>query len=527
MNGAVPTLSLVTTEQTSEVEPDDSAAPSGTGLGYALLFAPFGLAMLASPMPLLSYLVAWLGSFVILWLTLGGHVRPLPGGSAFDQVMRPIVLTQILFAAYNFVSSAFYVADLYGFYYFERLSTAPLVPGAIEVAAEAQRYYVLAHAAIASGILFAMDYRRSAEWVVRPLEDPARVALWISVIGLGVGTVLGVQNQFGIRIEKLGLVASVIALGLAISTRRSGTLLLALALFAVNMGSAFLSGWKEEVLVMVLLAAVFLYPYARKTVTLGAPIALVLLLAVLPTYVDIIRGLSWRGGVDAEEAAATAVAEIQSGEADLGDRNWQFLTGRISEIGLFVQYIDSFERQDGGGGQDYYGIQIVRQSAMSLIPRVFWSDKPITEAMVMERVYEAGITTRDSRVSAKPQYVVDGYLSAGFLGVLLAGLAFGLLASLASRACERWFGGYFWGSGLVYTAMFSMLWKGNTFEFFFNTIFWSFVLLVPLFWIGRRTGLLVRADEVVVDAEPAVTSGRTRGRTRVHGYSRSQHWAGA
>ena len=74
--------------------------------------------------------------------------------------------------------------------------------------------------------------------------------------------------------------------------------------------------------------------------------------------------------------------------------------------------------------------------------------------------------------------------------MLLAGLVFGVIASVASRACERWFGGYFWGTGLVYTAMFAVLWKGNTFEFFFNTVFYSFVLLVPLFWIGQVGGAL-------------------------------------
>ena len=61
---------------------------------------------------------------------IGGHVKPLPGGtSALDQVMRPIVLTQLLFAVYNFLSSVFYVADLHGFYYLARLSSTPRCPG--------------------------------------------------------------------------------------------------------------------------------------------------------------------------------------------------------------------------------------------------------------------------------------------------------------------------------------------------------------------------------------------------------------
>ena len=509
MNGAVPTTLAPPVAET----PTAPGRSAGSVLGYAMLFAPFALATALTPMPLASYLVAWAGSLWILWLTVGGHVKPLPdGASALDQVMRPIVLTQILFASYNFLSSVFFVADLHGFYYLSRVTSAPVVPGAMEAAAMAQRYYVLAHGAVAAGMLLAMDYRRSGEWVVRPLENPARAALLLSAAALVIGSVMGVQNQFGIRIEKIGLVASVLALAIAVPTRSLGTLSLALALYGVNLGAAFLSGWKEEVLVMVLLLAVFVYPYARRLVLIGTPLAMIFLLAILPTYANIFRSLSWRGGGDAEEAAAVAIDEIQSGQADVGATNWAFLTGRISEIGLFTQYLYAFESAAEGGDSPFYGTEIAEQSAYSLIPRRFWADKPITERLVMERVYEAGIVSRASDVSAKPQYVVDGYLSGGALGVLLAGLAFGLLASVASRVCERWFGGYFWGTGLVYTAMFAVMWKGNTFEFFFNTVFYSFVLLVPLYWIGRWTGVLIHRDEAAAieaqEAEPVAAPAR-------------------
>ena len=485
---------------------------SSNPIGYALLFAPFAVATALAATPLASYIVAWVGSLLILWLTVGGHVKPLPGDtSAFDQVMRPLVLTQILFASYNFLSSIFYVADLHGFYYLARLSEAAVVPGAMEAAALAQRYYVLAHAGIAAGMLVAMGYRRSGEWVVRPLDNPALAALMLSAAALLIATTLDAQNQFGNRIAKIGLVASVLALALAIPTRRLGTLTLASALYVANMGSAFLSGWKEEVLVMVLLLAVFVYPYARRTVLVGAPIALVFLLAILPTYASVFRSLNWEGNAGAEEAAAVAVNEIRGGQADIAATNWVFLTNRISEIGLFVQYLYAFDSAEERGASPFYGVEIVKQAGYSLVPRAVWSSKPITENLVMQRVYASGVVSDNSNVSAKPQYVVDGYLSAGAWGVLIAGLVFGLIASLASRACERWFGGYFWGTGLIYTAMFAMLWKGNSFEFFFNSVFYSFVLLVPLFLIGRWTGILVHRDEVEAVAEEEPEAAPSRG----------------
>lgn len=510
MNGSLPAALPPPPPSALYANAETSEARSGSLLGYLMLLAPYGLATAVASMPLASYLVAWLGSWMILVLTLGGYVRPLPGGSAFDQVMRPIVLTQLLFAGYNFMSSVFYVADLNGFFYLQRITTV-IPPGAMEVTAQAQRYYVLAHGSIAVGMLAAMDYRRSGEWAVRPLPNPALTALWVSLFCLVVGKVLGGRSQFGIRIEQIGLVASVLSLGLAIPTRRAGTMLLGLGIYGLNMTSAFLSGWKEEVLVMVLLLAVFVYPYAKRTVTIGAPIVMVLLLAFLPTYVDVVRGMSWsrdktgsqEARASSDEAASVALDVMQSGEIDIAENNWEFLTHRLSQISMFVKYITVVEatnaKQPNGG---YYGTQILEQTVGNLIPRAFWEDKPVTEEMVMERVYAADVVSENSTVSAKPQYVVDGYLSWGALGVLLSGLAFGLIASWASRACERWFGGYFWGSGLIYTAMFAVLWKGSSFEYFFNTILWSFVLLIPLFWFGRMRGLLVHSDALAADEAP-------------------------
>ena len=67
-----------------------------------------------------------------------------------------------------------------------------------------------------------------------------------------------------------------------------------------------------------------------------------------------------------------------------------------------------------------------------------------------------------------------------------------MIASMASRLAERWFGGYLLGSGLVYTAMFQILWRGNSVEFLINAVFWSFILTGMLFLAGRATGFLVR-----------------------------------
>jgi hypothetical protein len=112
----------------------------------------------------------------------------------------------------------------------------------------------------------------------------------------------------------------------------------------------------------------------------------------------------------------------------------------------------------------------------------------------MRKVFENGIHSTARVISAKPQFIVDGYLTAGALGVFLACLIYGWLASTMSQLAERWFGGYLLGSGLVYSALFQIFWRGNSFEFFAGTVFWSFVVMSILFHVARAFNLLVPAE---------------------------------
>lgn len=461
-------------------------------LAYALLFLPWVLAALLEDRPSTSYAVAWLGSWAILYLTLSGRVRELPGGLPWHgQLLRPFGFTQIVFAGYTCLTSVFFVLDLHGFRYFAVDALALVPAGEMDGVAAAQRYYVLGHASVAAGMLAVCDYRSSGRWRLRlPVPLPA------FLLGLAAGvTIAGsllplvALGQVAARFQQIALVASVLALARALPRRHLGASLLGASLFAYNLLLALLSGWKEEVIVIVVLLGVFLYPQYRRAVLLGAPVALALMLLALPTYNQTLRKASWFEGLDPRDAAALGVAEIRAGGSRaLLDDSWTFLRSRSTEIGLFTRYLEHTPDR-----RPFYGTRLAGQSLEMLVPRVFWPSKPSTERLVMERVYENGVVSSRSSVSAKPQYLVDGYLSAGALGVLLAGLLFGTLATLASRLAERWFGGYLIGSGLAYTALFTTFWRGNSFEFLFNTVLWSFVLMVALAHAGRVTGWLVPA----------------------------------
>jgi hypothetical protein len=459
-----------------------------------LLFVPFALAELLAPAPVASYVVAWGGSWIILYATITGKVRPLPDDRPLArQILRPLIFTQVIFVSYAALTSIFHMAGALGYYYLQFSPAHAVSPRELALLAEAQRLYVLAHAALVTGVMLAMDYRASGRWQLNVTLSLPRLML-VAAAGALVGSYVLAYvpglSQAAARLETLSLVASVLCLALALPTGETGLVALGGVLYGFNVFRALLSGWKEEVIVMVLLLGLFTYPHYRRTVTALTPVVLVLLLAFLPTYNSAFRSMNWSGDVQSRRAAAAAYERVESAGAEALRRNtWSFLTGRASEVGMFTTYLRKTPDEHG-----FYGLRLAMQSAESLVPRVLWPQKPITEQRVMQRVYDYDVAEPQSRVSAKPHFIVDSYLSAGAFGVFLFGLLYGVLASLASRLAERWFGGYWFGTCLVYTAFFQEMWTGNSFEFFFNTVFWSFVLMFALFMLGRYFGFLVPAS---------------------------------
>jgi hypothetical protein len=461
------------------------------GPAYLLLFVPFALATMLAGTPAVSYFVAWLGSFAILALSFSGIIKPLPPGrSIMGQVLRPIVLTQIIFVSYTALTSIFVFLDTLGYYYFAHRPFVIVDDRAMELLAAGQRLYVLAHGALVAGLLLGMDYRRSATWRLRSTIDLPRflggLAL-ASVLLATVGQQLEGPKQIITRLEIFGLVASVLSLTVAMRTRELGFTLIAAGIYVTNMVSAVLSGWKEEVTIVVMLFALFAYPMYKRTVLLLTPIAFAVMLFVLPAYMNIFRQLNWYGGVEPVAAARVAVGAISDGSVDLRVETWDFLAHRSSEINMFTRYIDHTPAEN-----PFYGLSTLRQSAYGLVPRFAWANKPNLEALAMERAYQNGIVTRDVRVSAKPQFVADAYLCAGALGVFFACLIYGLIAATASRLAEYCFGGYLLGSGLMYNALFMSMWRGNAFEFISNDILWGFILLGVAFAGAYRAGWIVR-----------------------------------
>ena len=475
-------------------------------MGVASLYLPWLLAEAAASYSMTSWIVAWLGSGWIFLVVWSGAAGRLTRGVSWNRILlRPIYLVHAIFALYGFVSSIFYVLDLNG-----------IAPGAaiaeaagedhFTLVAQAQRYYVLAHASLAAGLLIAYRSGRRARWRFRLGGHPVEFLLVLAAVALlgsyGLGFVPPLQ-QFSEKLAQLAMVAGATSLGPALQRGGGRWLPISLAVLGVLFLYALASGWKSESLVLLMLASVALAPkYPKAALSLFGCGVLAGIL-VLPIVTQTIRETNWKGRTDQWTALKLAAADLQEKSAEeVTETSWRFLTGRASEVQMFTKYIDGVESTGSRPG-----LTILKQSAMALIPRALWPGKPNMELLVSERVYRYGVVGQAGTVSAKPHPTADGFLVAGGLGVALSSLLLGLIASWASSWSESYLGGYFLG-GIFFNGLFGILWTGNCFEFMANAIVWSMILIGIIFIGCQMANFLTpvpRATGRSVRVRPAAT----------------------
>ncbi|RYG12808.1 MAG: hypothetical protein EOO07_18510 [Chitinophagaceae bacterium] len=304
-------------------------------------------------------------------------------------------------------------------------------------------------------------------------------------LGFGFSKISGLAILAG-SVEGIAFVSATIGFALSIPMRKTSLILFAGLIFGSNLLRALTSGFKEPVIVSFLMLGLFLYPFYKRLILATFVPIMLLLFAVLPTYVNTFRSQTSTGEKDAEVAKAEALQKVREqieGEG-LAETNWEFLTGRFSEIGMFVKYKESMETS-----RDYYGFEILEQTMVALVPRLIWKDKPLTEVVVSKRVVENGIM-EEVTTSAKPQYIVDGYLSFGVFGVWIFLFLYGALAQLICNKSERLFGGYLFGIAFVFTGLMGFLWRGNCFEFIFNSILYGYLVMLALFFVFNKLNII-------------------------------------
>lgn len=458
---------------------------------YLLLFIPWIIASLLADHPVASYLIAWLGSFFIFYASLKGWVRALPDDIPVEQqLLRPIFLTQVIFAAYMCCTSIFYFIDTLGYIDFKKVSNFYLVDQKrLLLTAQCQRYYCLGHAAFTSGMLITMQYpiRRKYTCNAKKLSVLVfNIALASFVAALGF-RFFPALAQFVHHFDSLTFIAATLSLAMSITERNIFRMIASMLMYGFNLYGALLSGFKEPIILSILILGIFLYPSYRRTVALIFIPAMVVLFLVLPTYNRVFRQQAWFGTHSTVQASKMALNSILQ-HADQ-ESNWPFFAYRLSEIDMFTKYLSSTPST-----VDFYGTQLLTQAMTAIIPRILWPSKPITEDQVMERVYAAGVVSKSSTVSAKPAFIVDSYLSGGVPGIFIFLFGYGVICQFIANKAEQLFDGYLLGISVFFTGLFQVFWRGQSFEFLLNAIIWSYVTMYLIFKFLLHINILKRIE---------------------------------
>ncbi|TAF79264.1 MAG: hypothetical protein EAZ51_07950 [Sphingobacteriales bacterium] len=445
--------------------------------------------------PEISYWFSWSSSFFIFYWTIFSKFRFINDDiPTTEQILRPIFIIQIIFAGFMCCTSIFYFFDHLGYRYFEKVNPSIDIPNAeTYLIAECQRLSLLAHASLVAGIILLINKKEKnkRKYFIGNEIDINNFLGLFSLFIFAAGVVFKLVpgfTQFSGGLITLSVFSGSFVLVKGIVQQKKKLVYIGGGLFLSNFLQASLSGFKEPILMSVIILGCLLFPvYKKLTIFVGLPL-LYGLLYILPTYVGIIRAQTWSGEQSAQESRSVAFDTLLNEEnaEDIKDTNWAFLIDRISEIGMFTKFVDNTPRVI-----DYYGTDIIVGSLYALIPRVLWAQKPVTEQVSMERVYAAGVISETSIVSAKTRPVVDAYLSYGTIGVFVFFILIGLIAQFLSNSCENRFGGYQFGTMIIMGTFSDTLWRGNNFEFMFNSLFYGYILVLIIHGVLKIFKILI------------------------------------
>lgn len=449
-------------------------------------FIPWLLALLFEHHPVLSFLIAYAGSYYIFYLTIWSPIKCV---QSTHEVMKPLIIIQLVFAGFMCCTSIFFFADHLGYTYVTRQEDYSFsITEQTYLLAKCQRMALLGHIGLVIGIILQLKPVAGDTYKLQiPIDQfLIRWSLFVSIVAYALNYTPSFI-QFKYYLLPLATTAQALLLIRGLVYKKPFTAIYGGLLFGLHILGATLTGYKEILIIQFIMISFLAYPYFKKTVTLLFLPCLYLLLYVLPTLTTIIRNESWNGNKTSETARMEAYDTIIGGRNQqlILNNNWEFLTNRLSEINMFSQYLKYTPTQ-----QPYYGLEILNNAMLALIPRALWSEKPMTEKVAMERVYQSRVINRLSTVSAKTRPVIDGYLSAGSMGVLASMLIYGILVQWLCNKAQALFGGYELGCIVIFNGLFQQLWRGNNWEFLINNLVYGFILMLILFHALKLMNLL-------------------------------------
>lgn len=459
-----------------------------------VLGLPWILCQTLSHHPVWSYFIAYLGSFFIFYITILSPAKLLSSKQPLSlQVMKPIVLIQLIFAGFMCCTSIFYLMDHLGCSYFNN-GTNPVfqINTQTFLIAKCQRLVLLGHLGLVLGIQSQLQASLKPKYnLTIPLSG---LLIKISIISALFAMIFGALPgliQIKYYLLSISTTCGAYLLLTGFAEKRFRIAVLGGLIFGSHILNSTLTGYKEGLIVSFINLSFLAFPYFKKTVIIFFFPGLLLLLYCLPTLTVIIRKESWIGNKTAKAAREEAYELFLSGNHEdlIASNNREFLTNRLSETKMFTQYVSMVPDQ-----RPYYAFEILKNSIFALVPRVMWSQKPNTEKVAMERVYDCGVVNRQSVVSAKTRPVTDGYLSGGAVMVLLAMFLYGRITQWLANKAELLFDGYLFGCTIIFNSIFQCLWRGSNWEFLLNNIVYGYLLMLLIFYILKYSNLLTKND---------------------------------
>lgn len=442
--------------------------------------------------PITLYFAAWLGSIQILFLVFSLTKRVYNKAIFWEHIFRSYYITYFIFFVFLNLTSIFYFIDNLGYYYFDYIKEK-INLSQISKISYAQYLLLIGHTFYTLGLLLSINkFSQKKKWQIVSKNIPFLIIksiLLFAILRIATSSSESLQ-QIAEKCSTLITCMSSYLIALSIKNKKYiQYLFIGLSIYLSNMLGNIYLGMKEAIIFPFLILSLSIAQYYRRTFIFIFTPMLIVLLYILPTFTLSIRKNVWFGNSDAKTASSLALNQIKTQSDEVRVNNWNFLTLRLSEVNMFIKYIDHVPHV-----RDFYGLSILQQSLVAFLPKAIYPNKPSLEALSMERAYDAGIYPRGIPGSAKPLPSVDGYLMYGAIGIAIYFFFTGWFATYINAKCEYLFGGYSFGSVIIFTSLYKIFWKGNSFEFVISNIFWSTIFMLMIFYILRILSIIKRVN---------------------------------
>ncbi len=458
-----------------------------------IIFLPLLIGLMLLDPPELSIVWSLAGSVFIAGIVqTNWFTESAQDESVTRRLLRPGSMFHLMFVVFHIIGGAFHALNGAGHSFFGTRVPDPTYDPF--VLSYCQRLMLLSHASVTAGMKLVGLHYGFPCYRVRSI--PSYCLTMISLITLGISTAIASVPGFQYFASNLAGVSTtsvLVEIFTCVWYRRHKNLVVALVLFGMNLYSQAVSGWKGTVLFTMITLGALLYHLMPKVVILGGAAFLLVWALYFYPFARTLRPLLWYQGLPLDAAIEISIAQTLN--LSLEQRLniiWSSFSERVSDLTQFRKYVEYVPKV-----RPYYGFDIVAGSVVALVPRVFWPEKPNMEALSMQRVYEAGIASKRSRISAKSNFYQDAYLSGGEVAIVLACVSLGMFMISINRLCERLFGGYDIGTCLVYTSLFATpLHVTQNFEYLLGAMAMSILVVCAIFVVGRSTGWIVSAGKL-------------------------------